>query len=179
MIYGNAIKFIGELSLPLFVCVAGIVMITSDKDASGAFMSGARSGFSSCVRLLPSLVLLIVAVHMFSASGALDILCTCLRPITDILHIPNEVLPIIIMRPISGSGTTAMMQKMLSEVSPDSFAGRCASIIMGSSDTIIYTLTVYFESVNIKRTRFAAAASFIVLAFCIMLSVVLTYAMFL
>lgn len=170
---GFAIKLVGELSLPLFVLVAGIIMIAK-KDAAGAFISGARSGFSSCVRLLPTLILLIVAVHMFSASGALDIVCSFLEPAVKVLHIPKEVLPVVIMRPISGSGTTAMMQKLLSDVGPDSYAGRCASIIMGASDTIIYTLAVYFGSVGVKRTRHALFVSFAALVFCVAVSVILT-----
>lgn len=170
---GGIIKVFGELAMPLFVFAAGIVMIMK-KDATGAFISGAKSGFSSCVRLLPTLILLIVAVHMFSASGALDIVCSVLAPLAKLLHIPKEVLPVVIMRPISGSGTTAMMQKLLSETGPDTYAGRCASILMGASDTVIYTLTVYFGSVGVKRTRHAVFVSFAALVFCVIMSAALT-----
>ena len=166
-------EMLGIYSVPVIMLFAGGVMVFSQKNAADAFISGARGGFSTCIRLLPSLVLLIVAVNMFSSSGALDIICRLLSPAAEFLHIPAEIIPVVVMRPISGSAATAMMQKLLSDVSPDSFAGRCASIIMGSSDTIIYTLAMYFGSAGIKRTRHAMAASFIVLAFCVFVSVTL------
>ncbi len=167
----NLIQHLATLSAPIIIAFTGVIMFFSSKNASEEFLIGARTGFTTCIKLLPSLVLLIVGVHMFSASGALEMICDIFSPFARIFGVPSEIIPVIVMRPISGSGTTAMMQKLLSDISPDSFAGRCASIIMGSSDTIIYTLAMYFGSVGIKNTRHALPAAFIILAFCVLLSV--------
>ena len=111
---------------------------------------------------------------MFAASGALKLLCGfgsyLLRP----LGVPASMLPVIFMRPISGSAATAMINELFAEQGPDSFAGRAASVLMGSSDTIIYTLSMYFGAVGIRRTRHALPAAFLTLIFCTLFSVWIT-----
>lgn len=161
---------LASIVIPLIIVMVGGLMALSKKNATEAFLSGARDGLNTCVSIFPSLLLLNVAVSMFNASGAIDILCKFLSPLADLLCIPSSILPIIVMRPISGSATTAMMQELLEKFSPDSFTGFCASVIAGSSDTIIYTLSVYFASVGVKKSRHAVLSAFIVLAVCVLFS---------
>lgn len=165
---------IGIYFVPLVIAISGVLLLLSKKDLFSAFLDGAQRGVKTCADILPVLVILITAVKMFTASGALDAICSWFGGTLSYLGIPSEMLPVMIMRPISGSAATATAIELFESSGPDSFAGRCASIIMGSSDTIIYTLAMYFGAVGVKRTRHAMAASFLTLAFCVFLSVLLT-----
>ncbi len=171
-------QLIGSYAIPVIIAIAGIAMLISKKDLPTEFLKGAEDGMKTTVKILPSLVMLICASRMFSSSGALELICGFLGNFTEKIGLPGSLLPVIFMRPISGSAANAMISELFSAEGPDSFAGRCASIIMGSSDTIIYTLSLYFSSVGIKKTRYALPASFIILAFCILFSLALTRAFF-
>ena len=165
---------IGIYSVPVIITVAGIMLLSSNKDLFKDFLLGAKQGMKTCVEILPVLIILITAVKMFSASGALDVICNLLGNGLSKVGFPKELLPVMIMRPVSGSAATATIGELFETSGPDSFAGRCASVIMGSSDTIIYTLAMYFEAVRIKKTRHALPASFLTLLFCAVVSVLLT-----
>ena len=169
---------IGIYSIPTLVAIAGGLLIFTKRDLFNEFLTGCKEGISTSFKILPSLIILICATKMISASGALGLICNTLGAFTEKIGIPTEIIPVIIMRPISGSASTAMINNLFSEFGPDSFAGRCASILMGSSDTIIYTLALYFSASEIRRTRHARPSSFIVLAFCTILSVILTHIFF-
>ncbi|MCI9576436.1 MAG: spore maturation protein [Clostridiales bacterium] len=123
------------------------------------FLSGAKEGLSSSLSILPSLVGLIVAVTMLNASGALELLTSFLAPVTNALGFPSEVMPMALLRPISGSGSTAMLTQIFDSFGPDSFIGRVASVIMGSTETTFYAIAVYFAAVGIKKTRHAVPAA--------------------
>ena len=165
---------IGTYSIAIIITCAAFAVLFSSKDCFSAMLKGTREGFVTSVKILPSLILLICATRMLAASGALEYLCTLLSCIAKPLGIPTEIIPLIIIRPVSGSAATAMADTLFSSYGPDSFAGRCASVLMGSSDTIIYTLSMYFGACGIKHTRHALTASFLVLGFCVILSVLLT-----
>ncbi len=119
-----------------------------------AFLSGAGEGAKSAFSVLPALVGLVTSVSMLRASGALSFLARVLAPLTGALGMPSEVLPLALLRPVSGSGSLAIVQDILSSVGPDSMAGRIASVMMGSSETTFYALAVYFGAVNIKNSRY-------------------------
>ncbi len=124
-----------------------------------AFLSGAKEGMKSLVSILPALVGLMAAISMLRASGALDFLAHLLAPLTSRLGIPADVMPLALLRPVSGSGSLAILQDILGKVGADSFAGRLASVMMGSSETTFYALAVYFGAVNVKNTRHTASAA--------------------
>ena len=165
---------VGIYAVPLIIAAAAVIMLLGKTDYGSEFLSGAREGLETSVRLLPSLVMLICAVRMVAASGALDLLSGFLKEPAARLGFPEELVSVILIRPFSGSAATAVADNLYKTVGPDSFAGRCASVLMGSSDTIIYTLALYFSSVGIKKTRYALPASFIVLLFCSVMSVIIT-----
>ena len=125
------------------------------------FVDGAKEGFQVAVRVIPYLVAILVAIGMFRASGAMEYLIKFLSPITSLIGMPAEALPVALMRPLSGSGTLGMVTELMQEHGPDSFIGRLTSTMFGSTETTFYVLAVYFGSVGIKRTRHAVAAGLI------------------
>jgi len=123
-----------------------------------AFVEGAKEGFTVAVRIIPYLVAMLVAIGMFRASGAMDLLARCLTPVTGLVGMPAETLPPALLRPLSGSGTLALVSELMKTHGPDSFAGRLGSTIYGSTETTFYVLAVYFGAVGIRRTRHAVVA---------------------
>lgn len=124
-----------------------------------AFMDGAKSGMKSLFAVLPALVGLLAAISMLRASGALDCFTRLLAPAASWLGIPSELMPLALLRPVSGSGTLALVNDLLNSAGPDSMVGRMASVIMGSTETTFYTLAVYYGAVHIKSTRHTLPAA--------------------
>ncbi len=119
------------------------------------FIEGAREGFGMSVRLIPFLVGMIVAIGLFRESGAMQLLSNLLIPVLNIIGIPADILPLAIMRPVSGSSALAITTEIMNTFGADSLIGRMASTMQGSTDTTLFILTVYFGAVGIKKTRHA------------------------
>lgn len=122
------------------------------------FCEGAKEGFSTAVRIIPFLVAMLVAIGVFRASGAIDVIIKYLNPVLEFIGMPGEVLPMAIMRPLSGGGSTGIMNDLFITYGPDSMVGRMASVMMGSTETTFYVLAVYFGAVSIRKTRHAVVA---------------------
>ncbi|MFC4103771.1 spore maturation protein [Paenibacillus xanthanilyticus] len=120
-----------------------------------SFLDGAKDGFGTAVNIIPHLVGMMVAISMFRASGAMDLLIALIRPLFDQMGIPSEVLPLGLLRPITGAGSLAFTTELIKTHGPDSMIGRIASTIQGSTDTTLYVLTVYFGAVGIRKSRYA------------------------
>lgn len=125
------------------------------------FVEGAKEGIATVVRIIPPLVGLMVAIGVFRASGALDLLIFAANPIAKLLGIPSEAMPLVFLRPISGSASLALISDIIKVHGPDSFIGRVVSTMMGSTETIFYTLTIYFGAAGIKNIRYTLAAALI------------------
>lgn len=121
------------------------------------FVEGAKEGWLTAVRVLPYLVGMLVAIQVFQHSGAMARLIQVLTPLASRLGFPAEALPMALIRPISGSGSLAVLAQIFTTHGPDSFLGRLASVVMGSTETSLYVITVYAGSVGIKRTRHTLA----------------------
>lgn len=119
------------------------------------FVEGAKDGFGTAINIIPSLVGMMVAISMFRASGAMDIMLGWIKPIFDAMGVPSEVLPLGILRPLTGAGSLAFTADLIQNYGADSMIGRIASTIQGSTDTTLYVLTVYFGAIGIRRTRYA------------------------
>lgn len=169
---------LSTLAIPMVTTLAGLIMLFGKGDPFAAFTRGAREGLQSAVRLLPTLVALMVAISMLNASGILDTLASLLSPITTVLGIPTELLPLLITRPFSGSASTAALSSLLEQVGADSFPGLCASVIFGSSDTLVYIVSVYYSSVGIKKTGYTFPIAIAVMFFCVFFSCFLCRAWF-
>ena len=125
------------------------------------FISGAQEGFGTAASVLPALIGLMTAIGMFKASGALDMLTAAIRPLAQMVHIPPEVVPLAIVRPISGSGALAVFQDILKSYGPDSLIGQVASVMQGSTETTFYTIAVYYGVTKVQRTRHTLASSLV------------------
>ncbi|MFD2116002.1 spore maturation protein [Paenibacillus yanchengensis] len=119
------------------------------------FVEGAKDGFGTAINIIPQLVGMMVAISMFRASGAMEMLLSAVRPLFDWVGIPSEVLPLGILRPLTGAGSLAYTADLIQSYGPDSMIGRIASTIQGSTDTTLYVLTVYFGAIGIRKTKYA------------------------
>ena len=109
--------------IPVLISMIMIMGLVKDVNVFDTFIEGAKEGFQTSIKILPALVALMAAVATFKASGALDILTHAISPVTNFIHVPEEVLPLALLRPISGSGSLAMLETILSQHVPDSFIG--------------------------------------------------------
>ncbi len=125
------------------------------------FVIGAKDGFNVAVRIIPYLVAILCAIAVFRASGAMEILTAALSPITGLIGMPAETVPLALVRPLSGSGALGVMSELIATHGPDSFIGRLSSTMMGSTETTFYVLAVYFGAVGIRKNRHALAAGLI------------------
>ena len=128
-------------------------------DIFEAFLSGAAGGLKTLFNIFPALVGLVTVITVFRISGAAEMLTALLAPLTKWLGIPPELMPLALLRPVSGSGSLAIVNDLLKSNGPDSAVGRMASVIMGSSETTFYALAVYYGSVKIKNTRHTVPAA--------------------
>ena len=142
-----------ELVVPSLV--VGIVLYAAAKrvDIFKTFVKGARENLIVAWEILPSLTALCLAVGMLRSSGAAELISNLLEPLKRLIGLPAECVPLALMRPVSGSGALSMLEELLSSHGPDSFVGRVASVLMGSTETTFYTVAVYFGATKIKRTR--------------------------
>ena len=125
------------------------------------FIIGAKDGFENCIGLLPPLIGLLSAVSLLRQSGAMEMIEGLLAPITQKIGIPEAILPLVLLRPISGSGSIALLEDIFKSYGPDSAIGRMTAIMAGSTETTVYTVTVYLGAVGIKNARHVLPAAFI------------------
>ena len=148
-----------NLALPFAVCFVILYGIINKLPVFEIFLKGAKKALSGTADLLPALTALCLTVSMLSASGALEIPGKLLSPAARLLGIPEEVLPLCIISPLSGSGSLSVLEEIFRDFSPDSFIGRTASVIAGASETTFYAVAVYFGSVGITKTRHTIPAA--------------------
>lgn len=144
----------------LFCVIAGFLIAALWKriNVYEAFIDGAKEGFQTAVKIIPYLVAILVAIGVFRASGAMDVLTAGMEWFVGLLGLDTEwvgALPTALMKPLSGSGSRGMMVDLMTTYGPDSFVARCSAAIQGSTDTMFYVLAVYFGSVGVKKTRYA------------------------
>jgi len=126
-----------------------------------SFVEGAKEGFQVSVRIIPYLVAILFAIGMFRASGAMDFLVETLRPVLGFIGFPAEVLPMAIVRPLTGSGSAGIVVDMISQFGEDSIFVKMAATMFGSTETTFYVIAVYFGAVGIKKTRHAVPAGLV------------------
>lgn len=155
------IQFFSVVAIPaLIVFFVGYGMFKKVK-VYEQFVDGAKEGFNIAIRILPYLLAILVAIGIFRAGGAMQWLISILTPLTNLIGMPAEALPMALMRPLSGSGSLGIMSEIISVHGPDSFIGILVSTFYGSTETTFYVLAVYFGAVNIKNTRHAVPAGLI------------------
>ncbi|WP_400242078.1 spore maturation protein [Niallia sp. JL1B1071] len=147
-------EIISLISLWMIPSLIGIILLygTFKKVPTyESFVEGGKEGIQIAFSIIPYLVGMLVSISIFRASGALEYFMSFLKPVLDFIGVPSEVAPLAIIRPISGNAALGMTSDLIATYGPDSFIGRLASVIQGSTDTTLYVLTVYFGAVGIKR----------------------------
>lgn len=145
--------------IPGLLLLTGAWAVYRRVDLFGALTAGAKEGLQTVLRILPALTALLCAVYMLRASGALEALGKLCSPVLSLLGIPAETAPLMFLRPVSGSGALAVGSELMREYGPDSYLGRCAAVMLGSTETTFYVIAVYFGAVGIKKTRHAIPAA--------------------
>ena len=148
-------------SLVIPVLLAGVALYGMGKrvDVYGALTHGAEEGLTVLLKVLPALVGLLTAVAMFRASGALEWLTGLCAPALEFLGIPPETTPLMLVRPVSGSGALAVGSDLIATYGPDSYIGRVAAVMLGSSETTFYTIALYFGATKVRNTRHCLPAA--------------------
>lgn len=167
-----------NMIVPLILCGIMIYALIKRVDVFGVFLEGAREGLSTSVSILPALVALMTCVGMFKASGALDCLNFVFRPISAIMGLPPEIMPLAVLRPISGSGAMVIFKGIIESFGPDSYIGRVASVMQGSTETTFYTIAVYYGAVKITKTRHTLPAALAADVIAMIMSAVMVRAIF-
>lgn len=154
-----SLKYVSQYAVPVVFLLILLIGAFKEVKVYDVFIEGAREGITTVIRIIPALVGLMTAVGVFKASGALDIVVFIFQPLSGLLGIPSGAMPLAIMRPVSGSASLALLSDLLGTYGADSYTGRVVSTMMGSTETIFYTLTVYFGSIGIKNIRFTLIAA--------------------
>jgi len=158
-VFRGVLEAISVWAIPLVVAGVPLYALTRKVKVYPVFVEGAKEGFQVAVRVIPPLVAVVVALGMLRASGAMDGLATLLAPLTSRIGIPASVLPMVLVRPLSGGAALGVVADVLRSEGPDSYAGRLASAMAGSTETTFYVLAVYFGAVGITRYRQALPAA--------------------
>lgn len=151
----SIINTISAWAIPVVIVLIPLYAAYRKVPVYESFVEGAKDGFDTAVRIIPHLVGMMASISIFRASGALDAMMGWLAPLLGRLGVPPEVLPLALLRPITGSGSLAYAADLMETHGPDSLIGRIASTVQGSTDTTLYVLIVYFGAVGIRRTKYA------------------------
>jgi spore maturation protein B len=170
--------YLSDYIIPfIFFYIIGFGLITKT-NIFEEFTKGAKDGFKVVFDILPTLIGLMVAIGILRASGALNILSELVRPITELLHFPSQLVPVVIIKMFSSSAATSLVLDIFKEYGPDSYLGRMVSIIMSSTETIFYTMAVYFMAAGVKKTRYTLLGCLMATITGIVVSVIMTKLVF-
>ena len=155
------IEYFSNIAMPLMIIVIVIYGVVERKKVFDIFLEGAKEGIGVVLNIFPTLVGLFVAIGALRSSGIIDLMVNFLTPILNLVNFPTEILPLALIRPISGSSSIAVATDIMNKFGVDTNIGLMASVIMGSTETTVYTIAVYTSSVGIKKTRFVLWAALI------------------
>ncbi len=155
--------------IPLLLAGVALFALGKRENVYDALLEGASEGLRLLVSIVPALILLLTAVHILLTSAALEALATLLSPVFSALGIPPETAPLVLVRPISGSAALAVGADLMAQYGPESPIGRTAAIMLGSTETTFYTISVYFGAAGIRKTRYAVPAALLadITGFCV------------
>lgn len=151
----NLVNVISLWFIPVLIAFILLYATFKKVPTYETFVEGGKEGIQIAVQLIPFLLGMLVAISVFRASGALDFFIQWMKPFLDWLGIPSEIVPLALIRPISGAAGLAITTDLIATFGADSYIGRLASVIQGSTDTTLYILTVYFGAVGIKKMKYA------------------------
>ena len=148
-----------DYTVPLILLFVSAAALRRREDVYGLLLEGAQKGLSVLISILPALILLLTAVHMLRASGAVEIISEFLAPAFSFFGIPPETALLVLIRPISGSAALAVGADLMARYGVDSQIGRTAAVMLGSTETTFYTVSVYFAAAGVSRSRYAIPAA--------------------
>lgn len=154
----GVIQILSGAFIPAVISIVLLYGLIRKQDVYGAFIKGAKEGLFTAVEIVPYIVAIFIAIDIFKGSGALMCFQELMEPVFDFLRVPTELFPMITMKPVSGSGSLAILEKLIEECGPDSYVARVGSVMLGSSETIFYTLAVYFGATSVKKGRYTLFA---------------------
>jgi spore maturation protein SpmA len=157
----RSVDVVSLLAIPFILTMFPLYAAARRVPVYEEFIEGAKEGFQVAIRIIPFLVAILVAIGMFRAAGGVDLLARVLSPVFQPLRFPPELLPLVLMRPLSGSGSNGIFAELVKTYGPDSLIAKMGATVMGSTETTFYVIAVYFGSVAIRRTRHAVAAGLI------------------
>ncbi|VYU56663.1 spore maturation protein [Clostridium tertium] len=146
-------EYITKSIIPIIIIIIITYGMIKGRKVYEWFIEGAKEGLKVCINIFPYLLAMIIAVNIFREAKLLDILNNMISPIAGTIGLPKEVIPLVLIKPLSGSGAMGILTDILKNYGPDSYIGLIASVIMGTTETIFYTVTVYFGAVQIKKVR--------------------------
>lgn len=173
------INLISLWALPFIIVLILTVGLIKKVPIYEVFTEGAKDGFKVAVNIIPYLVAIIVCISMLRASGAIDMLANLIAPLLNRLHVPVEVLPVIFIRPLSGSAALGVFSDIATHLGPASYATKLAAVMVGSSETTFYVLAVYFGSVGIRKFRYAIWVGILADIIAAVMSIIVCRIMFL
>ena len=156
-----ALDAVSLWAIPVVLVAIPLVGIIRGVKVYDVFIEGAKEGFEVAIRIIPFLVGILVAIGMFRGSGAMDLLLSLLRPVVAPIGFPPELVPLAILRSLTGSGSLAFTTDLIKTHGPDSLLGRTAATMYGSTETTFYVLAVYFGAIGVRRTRHAVPAALV------------------
>lgn len=166
-------KFLSAISIgavPLVMALILVVALAKRADIYPNFIEGAKEGIKISAGIIPPVTGLLVGIGMLRASGVLDVVVGLIKPLSDTLKIPSEILPFALLRPVSGSGSLAMATDIFRQYGVDSDIGKTVAVMMGSSETTFYTLAVYFGVTKVSDTRHTVGCALVADCLCLFLS---------
>jgi spore maturation protein B len=174
----EVVDLISLWAIPVLLVVIPLYGLIRKVKVYEAFIDGAKEGFDVAVRIIPYLVAILVAIGMFRASGAMNLVTEGLRPMLTAVRFPPELFPLAVLRSLTGSGSLALMTDMVKTFGPDSLLSRMAATMYGSSETTFYVLAVYFGAIGVKKTRHAVPAALIADMVAVIASIAICYWLF-
>lgn len=161
MVFRKVVAEMTDYIVPILLLLTAAISLRKKENTYDLLLMGAKDGLKLLVTLIPTLVLLMCAITMLRASGAMDILSNLLAPFFRFFGIPPETALLVLIRPISGSAALAVGADIMAQYGVNSQIGRTAAVMLGSTETTFYTISIYFGAVGIRKTRFAVPAALI------------------
>lgn len=157
----NIINYISSAAIPIVMLIIIVYGLLEKNKVYDTFVEGAKEGIEVVFNIFPTLIGVFIAVGALRSSGIIDLIIDLISPITNLLKIPSEIMPLALVRPISGSASTAVATDIMTKFGVDSKIGLISATIMGSTETTFYTIAIYTSCVGIKKIRFVLAAALI------------------
>lgn len=164
--------------IPILICSIVIYGMLKKVKVYECFIEGAKEGVKLCFNIYPYILAMLLAVGVFRESGALTLFINIIRPVVRMIGLPPEVVPLVMVKPLSGSGAQGIFMDILNQYGADTYIGLIASIIIGSTETIFYTLTIYFGAINIKKIRHTLWAAIMADLTAVIVAVIVAKIMF-